>query len=110
MDALVGVGAHLAGIAEAKGAPRLEPLVEQVTHDPFAAMNMLYEGLKKNATIVIVPSTAVESMQLGTWRRKFSVRSKSILRRSVVPTLLKTLVHGYHHADLPSIAIKFSIC
>jgi hypothetical protein len=28
-------------------------------------MNMLYEGLKKNATIVIVPSTAVESMQLG---------------------------------------------
>jgi len=30
------------------------------------AMNMLYEGLKSNnATIVIVPSTAVESMQLG---------------------------------------------
>jgi regulator of protease activity HflC (stomatin/prohibitin superfamily) len=29
------------------------------------AMNMLYEGLKTNATIVIVPSTAVESMQLG---------------------------------------------
>jgi len=30
------------------------------------AMNMLYEGLKRSsATIVIVPSTAVESMQLG---------------------------------------------
>ena len=30
------------------------------------AMNMLYEGLKRsNSTIVIVPSTAVESMQLG---------------------------------------------
>jgi len=30
------------------------------------AMNMLYEGLKRsNATIVIVPSSAVESMQLG---------------------------------------------
>jgi hypothetical protein len=29
-------------------------------------MNMLYEGLKKNnATIVIVPSTAVETMRLG---------------------------------------------
>jgi hypothetical protein len=28
-------------------------------------MNMLYEGLKSNSTIVIVPSTAVESMQLG---------------------------------------------
>jgi regulator of protease activity HflC (stomatin/prohibitin superfamily) len=29
------------------------------------AMNMLYEGLKSNATIVIVPSSAVESMDLG---------------------------------------------
>jgi regulator of protease activity HflC (stomatin/prohibitin superfamily) len=29
------------------------------------AMNMLYEGLKSNATIVMVPSTAIESMQLG---------------------------------------------
>jgi len=29
------------------------------------AMNMLYEGLKNNSTIVIVPSSAVESMQLG---------------------------------------------
>ena len=26
---------------------------------------MLYEGLKQNATIVIVPSSAVETMQLG---------------------------------------------
>ena len=38
-------------------------------HNPVAfhlrAMNMLYEGLKENSTIVIVPSTAVESMQLG---------------------------------------------
>ena len=32
------------------------------------AMNMLYEGLKKdNATIVIVPSSATESMQLGEY-------------------------------------------
>ena len=29
-------------------------------------MNMLYEGLKQNSTIVVVPSTAVESMQLGS--------------------------------------------
>lgn len=29
------------------------------------AMNMLYEGLKQNSTIVIVPSAAVETMQLG---------------------------------------------
>jgi regulator of protease activity HflC (stomatin/prohibitin superfamily) len=30
------------------------------------AMNMLYEGIKQNSTIVIVPSSALESMQLGS--------------------------------------------
>jgi len=30
------------------------------------AMNMLYEGLKQNATIVVVPSTAVQTMELGS--------------------------------------------
>jgi regulator of protease activity HflC (stomatin/prohibitin superfamily) len=38
-------------------------------HNPVAfhlrAMNMLHEGLKENATIVIVPSSALESTQLG---------------------------------------------
>jgi regulator of protease activity HflC (stomatin/prohibitin superfamily) len=29
------------------------------------AMNMLYEGLKENSTIVIVPSSAIDTMQLG---------------------------------------------
>jgi len=29
------------------------------------AMNMLYEGLKQNSTIVVVPSSAIETMQLG---------------------------------------------
>ena len=29
------------------------------------AMNMLYEGLKENATIVLVPSSALDTMQLG---------------------------------------------
>jgi len=28
-------------------------------------MNMLYEGLKQNSTIVIVPSSAIDTMQLG---------------------------------------------
>jgi regulator of protease activity HflC (stomatin/prohibitin superfamily) len=30
------------------------------------AMNMLYEGLKQNSTIVIVPSSAIDTMQLGS--------------------------------------------
>jgi regulator of protease activity HflC (stomatin/prohibitin superfamily) len=39
---------------------------ENPTAFHLRAMNMLYEGLKRdNATIVIVPSTALESMQLG---------------------------------------------
>lgn len=29
------------------------------------AMNMLYEGLKQNSTIVLVPSSAIDTMQLG---------------------------------------------
>ena len=29
------------------------------------AMNMLYEGLKHNSTIVLVPSSALDTMQLG---------------------------------------------
>ncbi len=37
--------------------------------DPIAfhlrGMNMVYEGLKQNSTIVIVPSSAIETMQLG---------------------------------------------
>lgn len=49
------------------------------------AMNMLYEGLKQNSTIVIVPSSAVETMELGglagitapwDWARIASVKEK----------------------------------
>ncbi|MGA2915452.1 MAG: slipin family protein [Sedimentisphaerales bacterium] len=39
--------------------------VDNPTAFHLRAMNMLYEGLKEKATIVIVPSTAVETMQLG---------------------------------------------
>jgi len=39
------------------------------TNNPVAlhlrTMNILYEGLKQNSTIVIVPSSAVNTMQLG---------------------------------------------
>ncbi len=40
------------------------------------AMNMLYEGLKRdNATIVIVPSTAVDTMQLGATIASLSTKA-----------------------------------
>jgi regulator of protease activity HflC (stomatin/prohibitin superfamily) len=57
------------GDAERQIAEKFNEAGKSYEHNPIAfhlrAMNMLYEGLKKNATIVIVPSTAVESMQLG---------------------------------------------
>lgn len=57
------------GDAERQIAEKFTEAGKNYEDNPIAfhlrAMNMLYEGLKKNATIVIVPSTAVESMQLG---------------------------------------------
>ena len=57
------------GDSERQVAEKFAEAGKSYEHNPVAfhlrAMNMLYEGLKENATIVIVPSTAVESMQLG---------------------------------------------
>jgi len=57
------------GDSERQVAEQFGEAAKTYAHDPIAlqlrAMNMLYEGLKQNSTIVIVPSTALESMQLG---------------------------------------------
>jgi regulator of protease activity HflC (stomatin/prohibitin superfamily) len=57
------------GDSERQVAEKFGEAARTYAHDPVAlhlrAMNMLYEGLKQNATIVMVPSTALESMQLG---------------------------------------------
>ena len=57
------------GDSERQVAEKFGEAAKTYANDPIAfhlrAMNMLYEGLKANSTIVIVPSTAVESMQLG---------------------------------------------
>jgi regulator of protease activity HflC (stomatin/prohibitin superfamily) len=58
------------GDSERQIAEKFNEAARSYADNPTAlhlrAMNMLYEGLKRNnATIVIVPSTAVESMQLG---------------------------------------------
>ena len=58
------------GDSERQVAEKFGEAAKTYANNPVAlhlrAMNMLYEGLKQNATIVIVPSTAVETMQLGT--------------------------------------------
>ena len=58
------------GDSERQIAEKFNEAAKSYADNPTAlhlrAMNMLYEGLKRNnATIVIVPSSAVESMQLG---------------------------------------------
>ncbi len=57
------------GDSERQVAEKFAEAAKTYANDPIAlhlrAMNMLYEGLKQNSTIVIVPSNAVESMQLG---------------------------------------------
>ena len=57
------------GDSERQVAEKFGEAAKTYINNPVAlhlrAMNMLYEGLKDNATIVIVPSTAIETMQLG---------------------------------------------
>lgn len=58
------------GDSERQVAQKFSEAAKTYIGDPVAlhlrAMNMLYEGLKQNSTIVIVPSSAVETMQLGS--------------------------------------------
>jgi regulator of protease activity HflC (stomatin/prohibitin superfamily) len=57
------------GDSERQVAEKFGEAAKTYINNPVAlhlrAMNMLYEGLKENSTIVIVPSSAVETMQLG---------------------------------------------
>ncbi len=57
------------GDSERQVAEKFGDAAKTYENNPTAlhlrAMNMLYEGLKTNSTIVIVPSSALETMQLG---------------------------------------------
>ena len=57
------------GDSERQVAEKFGEAAKTYTNDPIAlhlrAMNMLYEGLKHNATIVLVPSSALDTMQLS---------------------------------------------
>ena len=58
------------GDSERQIAEKFEEAARSYANNPTAlhlrAMNMLYEGLKEKATIVLVPSSAVDTMQLGS--------------------------------------------
>ena len=57
------------GDSERQVAEKFGEAAKTYINNPVAlhlrAMNMLYEGLKQNSTIVVVPSSALETMQLG---------------------------------------------
>ena len=57
------------GDSERQVAEKFGEAAKTYANNPTAlhlrAMNMLYEGLKTNSTIVIVPSSALDTMQLG---------------------------------------------
>ena len=57
------------GDSERQVAAKFGEAAQTYADNPTAlhlrAMNMLYEGLKQNSTIVVVPSSALETMQLG---------------------------------------------
>ncbi len=57
------------GDSERQIAEKFEQAAKTYVGNPTAlhlrAMNMLYEGLKENSTIILVPSSAVDTMQLG---------------------------------------------
>jgi regulator of protease activity HflC (stomatin/prohibitin superfamily) len=58
------------GTAETEIAEKFAKASEAYQHNPVAlhlrAMNMVFEGLKQKGSMIIVPSTAVETMGLGS--------------------------------------------
>ena len=58
------------GAAEAQVAEQFVRAADHYRDDPTAlhlrAMNMIYEGIQKNGTIVLLPSSGVTSMSLGS--------------------------------------------
>jgi hypothetical protein len=57
------------GTAETEIAEKFEQASKKYTNNPVAlhlrGMNMLFEGLKEKGSMVIVPSSALDTMNLG---------------------------------------------
>jgi regulator of protease activity HflC (stomatin/prohibitin superfamily) len=58
------------GTAEVEISKKFEQAAEKYKDNPTAlhlrAMNMIYEGLRKNGSIILLPSDAVQTMSLGS--------------------------------------------
>jgi regulator of protease activity HflC (stomatin/prohibitin superfamily) len=80
------------GTAETEIAAKFVEAAKPYQDNPVAvhlrAMNMLYEGLRANGTTIIVPSSAVESMNLG------AIGGIASLARTARPSSNATLAAG----------------
>ena len=70
------------GQAEVEIAHLFARAAESYQHNPTAlhlrAMNILYEGIKEKGALMLVPSTAVESMGLGGMLGMAALRQQAI--------------------------------
>jgi hypothetical protein len=77
------------GTAETEIAAKFVEAARPYQSNPVAvhlrAMNMLYEGLKEKGSIIVVPSSAVESMNLGALGGLASVAGNGAPPRLVEP-------------------------
>jgi regulator of protease activity HflC (stomatin/prohibitin superfamily) len=78
------------GTAETEIAEKFAKASEQYANNPIAlhlrGMNMLYEGLKEKGSMVIVPSSALDSMNLGVIGGLVSL-AKTNEEKKIPPTL-----------------------
>jgi regulator of protease activity HflC (stomatin/prohibitin superfamily) len=70
------------GQAEVEIAHLFAQAAQSYEHNPTAlhlrAMNILYEGLKEKGALMLVPSTAVESMGLGGLLGAAAIRQQTL--------------------------------
>src|SRR5918992_3881444 len=72
------------GQAEVEIAHSFEEAAKSYRDNPTAlhlrAMNMLYEGLKEKGALMVIPSSAVDSMGLGGMLGAAAVRQQHLVR------------------------------
>ena len=77
------------GQAEVEIAHSFELAAQSYRDNPTAlhlrAMNMLYEGLKEKGALMLVPSSAVESMGMGSLLGAAALRHQTLTGSDEVP-------------------------
>ena len=86
------------GQAELAIAHTFEEAARSYQHNPVAlhlrAMNMLYEGLKEKGALMLIPSSAVESMGMGGLMGAAALRQANLTGGSAAPPEDKTPPQG----------------